>query len=853
MTQGTKQESGPAAEDRATSGDGNGSAPQIQVEDDRTGMHPDTLRRAVLDHLHYTCMKDPQSATIRDVYEAVAHAVRDRLVQRWIQTQRAYYKHDVKRVYYLSAEFLLGRLLAQNLMSLDVLDLARSMLRSYDLDLNHVLEQELDPGLGNGGLGRLAACFLDSLATLGYPGYGYGIRYEFGIFHQEIRDGWQVERGDAWLRYGTPWEIARYEYTATVNFYGRVEETLDEDGNLHVQWVDTNKVLGVPYDTPVAGYGNGTVNTLRLWAARATKEFDFGVFNDGDYRRAVESKAISESISKVLYPNDTSLEGRELRLKQQYFFVCCSIRDVLRRYRKSHNTFREFPEKVALHLNDTHPAVTVAELMRVLLDVERLAWDEAWDITQRTVAFTNHTLLPEALEEWPAEMFERLLPRHAKIIYEINRRFLRQVQIHAPGDQARLDRMSIVSPTEPAKIRMAHLAVVGSHSVNGVAKLHSELIVQKLMPDFAEMWPDRFNNKTNGVTPRRWILGANPRLAEAITRRIGDGWVTDLEQLEKLAPFADDIHFLRVLQTIKRQNKVELATLVQRREGISIDPDSLFDVQIKRLHEYKRQLLNCLHVVSLYQRLKADPGLDMAPRTFIFGGKAAPGYATAKLHIKLINDVAETINADPAMRGRLRVAFVANYGVSLAERIIPATDVSEQISMAGKEASGTGNMKFAMNGALTVGTLDGANIEIREAVGADNFFLFGHDAEQVAQIKADGYQPGQWIERSERLRGALDLIASGFFSPDDHSRFESVVKDLWTRDQYLVCADFDAYLECHERVDAAYRDPDAWSRMVVHNLAHVGIFSSDRTIREYAKHIWGIEPIEVVIDPDDHP
>lgn len=850
MTQGTNQRFERAPD---IGGDDANAGPQIQVEDDRTGMHPDTLRRAVLDHLHYTCMKDPGSATIRDVYESVAHAVRDRLVQRWIRTQRSYYDQDVKRVYYLSAEFLLGRLLAQNLMSLGVMDLARSMLRSYDLDLNHIIEQELDPGLGNGGLGRLAACFLDSLATLGYPGYGYGIRYEFGIFHQEIRDGWQVERGDAWLRYGTPWEIARHEYTATVNFYGRVEETLDEEGNLHVQWVDTNKVLGVPYDTPVAGYGNGTVNTLRLWAARATKEFDFGVFNDGDYRRAVESKAISESISKVLYPNDTSEEGRELRLKQQYFFVCCSLRDVMRRYRKTNKTLDAFPDKVALHLNDTHPAITVAELMRVLLDVERLSWSQAWDITQRTVAFTNHTLLPEALEEWPAEMFERLLPRHAKLIYEINRRFLRQVEIHSPGDQARMDRMSIVSPTEPTKIRMAHLAVVGSHSVNGVAKLHSELIVQKLMPDFAEMFPQRFNNKTNGVTPRRWILGANPRLAEAITRRIGDGWVTELEQLEQLAPFADDIDFLRVLQTIKRQNKVELATLVHRREGTSIDPDSMFDVQIKRLHEYKRQLLNCLHVVSRYQQLKADPSLDLPPRTFIFGGKAAPGYATAKLHIKLINDVAETINADPSMRGRLRVAFVANYGVSLAERIIPATDVSEQISMAGKEASGTGNMKFAMNGALTVGTLDGANIEIRDAVGEDNFFLFGHDAPQVAQIKADGYDPAHWIERSERLRAALDLVSSGFFSPDDHSRFEAVVQDLWTRDQYLVCADFDAYVECHNRVDAAYRDPDAWSRMVVHNLAHVGVFSSDRTIHEYARDIWGVKQVEVVVDPDDHP
>ena len=820
---------------------------KVVVEDDRTGMHPDTLRRAVLDHLFYTCVKDLQSATMRDVFEALAHAVRDRLVQRWQRTARTYYEQGTKRAYYLSAEFLLGRMLGNNLINLGLYELAQTMLAEYKIDLTELLEQEIDPGLGNGGLGRLAACFLDSLATQAYPGSGYGIRYEFGIFHQEIRGGWQIEHGDAWLRYGTPWEVPRYEYSVPVSFHGRVEETLGEDGQLQVRWVDTTKVLGVPYDMPIAGFGNDTVNSLRLWAARATKEFDFQVFNDGDYRRAVESKAETESISKVLYPNDNSVKGKELRLKQQYFFVCCSIADILRRFRKTGRHLRELPDLAAIHLNDTHPAIAVAELMRVLVDQERMFWDEAWDITQRTIAFTNHTLLPEALETWDVGLFGRLLPRHLHIIYEINRRFLRQVEIHSPGDDDKLARMSIIGegPGDAKTVRMAHLAVVGSHSVNGVAQLHSDLIRERLMPDFAQMWPDRFNNKTNGVTPRRWILLSNPRLSRAITERIGAGWVTDLDQLEQLRTHADDSEFLRELREIKRANKQELANLVARKSGIKLNADSLFDVQIKRLHEYKRQLLNCLHVVSLYQRLKRDPGLDAAPRTFIFGGKAAPGYATAKLHIKLINDVAETINSDPAMRGRLRVAFIPNYGVSLAERIIPATDVSEQISMAGKEASGTGNMKFAMNGALTVGTLDGANIEIREAVGSDNFFLFGNDAEEVRRIKENGYEPAQHIEACSELRDALDLVLSGFFSPDDKRRFEPVVHDLWTNDQYLVCADFPAYLECHERVDAAYHDPDHWSRMVVANLSNVGRFSSDRTIRQYAEEIWGIRPVAV--------
>ncbi|MEM6289987.1 MAG: glycogen/starch/alpha-glucan phosphorylase [Myxococcota bacterium] len=821
---------------------------RIEVEDDRTGMHPVTLERAVLDHLNYTVLKDARSATVFDVYNALSYAVRDRLVQRWIRTQRTYYDQDAKRVYYLSAEFLMGRALGNNLLNLGLWDKVRELLGAHGLELDHLLEEEKDPGLGNGGLGRLAACFLDSMATLGLPGVGYGIRYEFGIFEQHIKDGWQVEMGDAWLRYGYPWEVPRPAYTVPVQLYGRVENTHDENGNYRATWVDTRKLLGVPYDIPVAGYGNNTVNTLRLWRARATSDFDLSVFNDGDYRRAVEEKADGETISKVLYPDDRSPEGRELRLKQQYFFTCCSIADILRRYLKNHDSFDALPDKVAIQLNDTHPAIAVAELMRVLVDQHGVPWERAWELTRNTIAYTNHTLLPEALEKWPRSLLGRLLPRHLQIIEEIDRRFQREVQIYAPMDAERLERMAIVSGGDDPNIHMAHLAVVGSHSVNGVAALHSELLKQYVLRDFAEMWPRKFNNKTNGVTPRRWILLANPRLSKAISSRIGTGWVTNLDEFEKLSAYVDDAEFASELQAIKRANKAELAKLIYDRHDLEVSPDSIFDVQIKRLHEYKRQLLNCLHIIAHYQYIKANPTADVQPRTFIFGGKAAPGYVTAKLHIKLINDVAATINADPAMDGKLRVVFLANYSVSLAQQIIPATDVSEQVSMAGKEASGTGNMKFAMNGALTCGTLDGANIEIREAVGEDNFFLFGLDADEVRAQKNAGYDPRSFIERSDRLRGVLDLIASGFFSPDDPKRFDPILHDLWNHDQYLVCADFDSYCEVHGRINATYADPHRWTKMVIHNLANVGRFSSDRTIEQYADDIWGVKPVAISLD-----
>lgn len=824
----------------------NRAGSRTESEDDRTGMNPEALERAVLDHLYYTCIKDIPYATPRDVFNAVASAARDRLALRWLRTGGTYYERDVKRVYYLSAEYLVGRALAQNLINLGLYDVAGRLLREqFGLEIGEVIEVEPDPGLGNGGLGRLAACFMDSLATLELPAIGYGIRYEFGIFDQGIEDGRQIERADDWLRYGNPWEHERPEYTVKVPFGGHVVETVGQGGELMVRWVDTQSVLGVPFDTPVAGFDNNTVNTLRLWSAKASSELNLDVFNDGDYRRAVEEKALSESISKVLYPNDRSPEGRELRLKQQFFFVCCSIEDIIRRFKKTHDSFDEFPNKCAIQLNDTHPAIAVAELMRVLLDSEGMSWDEAWSITTRTIAYTNHTLLPEALEKWPVPMFERLLPRHLGIIYEINRRFLRDVHVRYPNDPERQRRMSIIEESDTKQIRMAHLAVVGSHSVNGVAALHSELVKAQLMPDFHEFYPGKFNNKTNGVTPRRWLVQCNPRLSDAITRRVGDGWKKELDVLRGLHDFARDEVFHEELRAIKRHNKELLAKIIAERNGVIVDVDSIFDVQVKRLHQYKRQIMNVLHVVSLYWQLKQNPALDIPARTFIFAGKAAPGYWMAKQHIKLINDVASIVNNDPMTNDKLKLVFIPNYNVSLAERIIPASDVSEQISMAGKEASGTGNMKFSMNGALTVGTLDGANIEIREEVGAENFFLFGLNTAQVKELKSSGYSAQHFINESENLRAAINLIADGFFSPEEPDRFKAVVDDLRYQDAYLVCADFDAYAGCHAHVGEVYREQDTWARMVVHNIASMGKFSSDRTIGQYAAQIWGLESIHI--------
>src|SRR6267142_1096681 len=800
-------------------------------------------------HLLYSLAKDQYSATARDRFMSLALTVRDRLIERWIATQQRYYRRDAKRVYYLSAEFLMGRALANNLLNLGLNDTAREAMRMMGLEVSDLLEQEVDAGLGNGGLGRLAACFLDSMATLDIPGYGYGIRYEFGMFDQRIQDGYQVEKPDEWLRLGNPWELPRPEYAVPVHFGGRLEEYHDDHGRYRVRWIDTEDVLGMPYDTPIAGYGNGSVNTLRLWRARASSEFDLHVFNDGDYEKAVLDKNRSETISKVLYPSDVKVFGKELRLKQQYFFVACSLHDIVRRHLGAHQSLDNFAEKVAIQLNDTHPAVAIPELMRCLVDEHNVPWERAWGVTQACFGYTNHTLLAEALETWPVELFQRLLPRHLTIIYEINRRFLRQVKSRYPFDDARLSRMSVIDDgngaPESTRIRMAYLAVVGSHSVNGVAALHTELLKAHLMHDFYEMFPERFFNVTNGVTPRRWLLAANPLLADAITGRIGDGWITQLEQLEKLTSHAEDPAFRAEVRAIKQRNKDQLARYIETEHRVHVDRNSLFDVQVKRLHEYKRQLLNLLHVVALYLRAKKNPDLAVVPRTFIFGGKAAPAYATAKLIIKLVNSVASVINSDPQVNGKLRVVFLANYRVSLAERIFPASDLSEQISTAGKEASGTGNMKFALNGALTIGTLDGANIEIRDAVGASNFFLFGLTASEVSDLKSRGYDPKEYYYANPQLREVIDLIGSGAFSKGDSGLFRPLVASLLERDEYLLLADYQSYVDQQDQVSRAFFDAEHWTRMSILNVARMGHFSSDRSIQEYCDRIWNAKPVKV--------
>jgi starch phosphorylase len=809
----------------------------------RASLDAGDFSATVLEHLVHTCAKDPREASALDLYHAFAHTVRDRLVHRWLATQKTHFERDVKRVCYLSSEFLTGRSLGLCLMNMGLYEAALQIAAQLGFELGNILEREGDPGLGNGGLGRLAACFMDALATLELPAIGYGIRYDFGMFEQRIDGGQQVERHDNWLHLGNAWELPRHEDVETVRFYGRVDWRQDAQGNLRAAWVDTRNVIGLPYDSFIVGHRTDTVNTLRLWAARATRDFDLKFFNEGDFRRAVEEKMDTENISKVLYPNDQSEEGKELRLKQQYFFVSCSIADIVKRYKRRHGSFDALPDKVAIQLNDTHPAIAVAELMRVLVDDELLDWDTAWSITERTVAYTNHTLMPEALERWPVKMFERLLPRHLQIIYEINQRFMRRVQTRWPGDLERMQRMSIIEEGPKKQIRMAHLATVGAHSINGVAKLHSELIKSQLLHDFFELWPERFNNKTNGVTPRRWILHANPRLTRVITARIGPAWIDhDLSGLQALLGFADDDSLLEDLIRVKQENKRDLVRLVEERTGVQLNPRAMFVTQVKRIHEYKRQLLACLQIVTHYLRLKHGAAEEEAPRVYIFAGKAAPGYAMAKLHIRLLNDVAAVVNGDPMVQGRLAVAFIPNYGVSLAECIIPAAEVSLQISTAGTEASGTSNMKLALNGALTIGTLDGANVEIRDAVGHDNFFLFGLNTPEVAALRGAGYDPRTYIRRSHALEQAIDLIASGFFSLGDRDRFKPIVDHLRQRDSYLVCADFEDYVAAEARAAAAYESPRDWARRSLFNIVGASAFSSDNTIRQYAQDIWNIEP-----------
>ncbi len=821
------------------------NAPSGPSPSRRSSLADADFRAAVVEHVVHTCAKEIRDASALDFYHAFAHTVRDRLVHRWLATQRTHVARDVKRVCYLSSEFLTGRSLGLCLMNMDLHHAAVALAADYGFDLGEILECEGDPGLGNGGLGRLAACFMDSLATLQLPAIGYGIRYDFGMFEQRIDGGRQVEQHDNWLHLGNAWELPRHEDAQTVRFGGRVVFQHDRDGRMRADWIDTRAVIGLPYDSFIVGHRTDTANTLRLWAARATRDFDLQFFNEGDYRRAVEEKIDTENISKVLYPNDNSDEGKELRLKQQYFFVACSIADMVRRFKRLHTDFSLFPDKFAIQLNDTHPSIAVAELMRVLVDDEALDWNAAWSIVGKTIAYTNHTLMPEALERWPVTLFERLLPRHLQIIYEINQRFLWQAQLHWPGQPDRLARVSIIEEGPRRQVRMAHLATVASHSINGVAAMHSQLIKSDLLPDFYDLWPERFNNKTNGVTPRRWLLHANPRLTRLLSSRIGASWIDlpELARLRGLASFADDEDFLDALHAVKQANKRDVVELVRHRAGVGISADAMFVIQVKRIHEYKRQLLACLQIVAHYLALKRDPASASVPRVYLFAGKAAPGYQMAKLHIRLINDVAAVINGDPAARGKLAVAFIPNYGVSLAQAIIPAADLSVQISTAGKEASGTSNMKFALNGALTLGTLDGANVEIREAVGPDNFFLFGLTAEEVAAARANGYRPDAVIAGNPVLEEVLALIASGFFSLGDRDRYRPIVDSLRWEDPYMVCTDFDAYVATEARAAAAYADRTAWSRMALQNIIGASRFSSDATIRQYAKEIWGLESV----------
>ncbi|XP_032939456.1 glycogen phosphorylase, muscle form [Catharus ustulatus] len=807
-------------------------------------------------HLHFTLVKDRNVATSRDYYFALAHTVRDHLVGRWLRTQQYYYEKDPKRIYYLSLEFYMGRTLTNTMVNLGLQSSCDEALYQLGLDMEELQEIEEDAGLGNGGLGRLAACFLDSMATLGLAAYGYGIRYEFGIFNQKIAGGWQVEEADDWLRFGNPWEKARPEYTIPVHFYGRVEH-----GPGGARWMDTQVVLALPYDTPVPGYRNNTVNTLRLWSARAPNDFNLKDFNVGGYVQAVLDRNLAENISRVLYPNDNFFEGKELRLKQEYFVVAATLHDIIRRFKSAkfgsrdpvRTNFESFPDKVAIQLNDTHPSLAIPELMRILVDEEKLGWDQAWDITVRTCAYTNHTVLPEALERWPVHLLESLLPRHLQLIYEINQRFLDHVYARFPGDLERLRRMSLVEEGAVKRINMAHLCIVGSHAVNGVAEIHSQILKDSVFKDFYELEPHKFQNKTNGITPRRWLVMCNPGLAEVIAQRIGEDFVSDLDQLRRLRDFVDDESFIRDVATVKQENKAKFAAYLEKVSGLRINPASLFDVQVKRIHEYKRQLLNCLHIITLYNRIKKDPGKPFVPRTIMIGGKAAPGYHMAKMIIRLVTAIGDVVNQDPAVGDRLKVLFLENYRVSLAEKVIPAADLSEQISTAGTEASGTGNMKFMLNGALTIGTMDGANVEMAQEAGEENLFIFGMRVPDVEELDRKGYRAQEFYDRLPELRQAVDQLSCGFFSPRQPDLFRDIVNMLMNHDRFKVFADYEAYVKCQEKVSALYKNPREWTRTVIRNVAAAGKFSSDRTIAQYAREIWGCEPSRQRIPAPDDP
>ena len=821
--------------------------PAGRTPEGRNAAGADALRDAFLDHVAFTQAKVPGYATMRDRYVSLAMTVRDRLIERWIATRKAYYSRpDTKRIYYLSLEFLIGRTLGNSLINLGLYDECYQAMFELGHDLEDIRDVEEDAGLGNGGLGRLAACFLDSMATLELPGYGYGLRYDYGMFHQRIRNGQQVEEADDWLRLGNPWEIARPEDTFRIQFRGRVHHVLDENGNYRCQWVDTQDVLALPYDMPVPGYRNNTVNTLRLFSTKSTREFELGAFNFGDYMRACEDKSRTENITKVLYPKDDFVQGRELRLQQEYLLVSASLQDILARFQAQHSDWALLPERAAIQLNDTHPALAIPELMRLLVDHAELSWEKAWDITVRTFAYTNHTVLPEALERWPVTLIGYLLPRHLEILYEINQRHLEEVARRYPGDTGRLARMSLIEEGDEPQVRMANLAIVGSHATNGVSALHTQILKDRVLRDFADMYPDRFNNKTNGITQRRWLRKANAPLAYLISDAIGDSWVKDLSQLHQLVDHADDVEFQARWREIKQLNKERFATRLMKRQGLVIDPETMFDCQVKRIHEYKRQLLNILHVIALYNRLKRGNDTDFVPRTVLIAGKAAPGYYLAKLIIRLANAVGDVVNNDPDVRGRLKIVYPENYGVSLAEFIMPAAELSEQISTAGMEASGTGNMKFSLNGALTIGTLDGANVEIKEEVGDDNIFIFGLTAEEVEARRAGGYNPWEVYQDQPELKVVLDQISGNVFSSDCAGIFQPLVDGLLNHgDYYMTVADFAAYFACQRQVDDAYRDQSRWTRMSILNTARMGKFSSDRTIREYAEQIWNVHRVPV--------
>ena len=813
------------------------------TDDDRTGTTVETLKKAILENLQYVVGKDPESATEMDYFMAVAYTVRDRILAHWLATRKNYSEHDVRVVCYLSAEFLMGPHLANNLLNLKVEEPMRQATRELGLDLDRIIAEESEPGLGNGGLGRLAACYLDSLATLGIPAIGYGIRYEFGMFQQEIHDGWQVELTDYWLRYGNPWEIRRPQESVDVAFGGHTESWRDSQAHYKTRWIHASLVKGIPYDTPILGYGSGVANDLRLWRSEAAESFYFDRFNSGDYDGAVASKIFAENISKILYPNDEGKQGKQLRLEQQYFFVSCALQDMIRLHLRAGRAIQTFHEKWTIQLNDTHPSVGVAELMRLLLDEHELGWDQAWEITSTTFNYTNHTLLPEALERWPLPLFASLLPRHIEIIYEINNRFLKEVREHFPGDEGKVERMSIIEEDGEKHVRMAYLACVGSRHINGVAELHTQLLKSQVLRDFHDLWPNKFINVTNGVTPRRWLAVSNPEQSQLMTSKIGDSWISNLQQLKQLESYAEDAAFRAQWRKTQHDVKVRLAQYIQQETGFSVDPSSMFDSQVKRIHEYKRQHLNVLYILTLYLRLKRNPKLSMTPRTFLFGGKAAAGYAMAKLIIKLINSVADVINHDPEVKQRIKVFFLPDYNVTFGQKVYPAADLSEQISTAGKEASGTGNMKFAMNGALTIGTLDGANIEIRDAVGHENFFLFGLTAPQVLATKNAGYHPRAIYESNPILREVVDSIAAGQFSRGDHNLFRPLLDELLDHDAYLLFADYQSYVDCQDQVAATFLDQEKWSKMSIYNAVRMGRFSSDRAIEEYCRNIWRVSKL----------